>query len=109
MKLDQEVVFLQSAETERDGVKQYEARVAAITDELDNRGYLRAPEVMRVQVPSPVPASLVRGALVHFDGLGVQEWRSKDGRSGLIWTADGVVSSNGSKPGGPPAGASGAK
>lgn len=35
MKLDQEVVFLQSAETERDGVKQYEARVAAVTDELD--------------------------------------------------------------------------
>ena len=108
VKLDQECVFLQAAETERDGQKQYEARVAAVTDELDNRGFLRAPEVMRVQVPAPISSTIVRGALVKFDGLGVTEWRAKDGRSGLIWTADGVVT-NGSKPGGPPAGASGAK
>lgn len=68
----------------------WEVRVMSLPEPEPGRDRVPLPEVLRVQVPSARQPDVVFGQAVVFPGLVVRTWAAKDGRQGLMYTAEGV-------------------
>ena len=72
------------------GVPMWEIRVMSLPEQEPGRDRVPVPEVLRVQVPAASAPAVRFGAPVVFNGLTVRTWAARDGRQGLMYTAEGV-------------------
>jgi hypothetical protein len=72
------------------GVPLWEVRVMALPEPEPGRDRVPLPEVLRVQVPTASQPEVSFGQPVAFSGLVVRTWSARDGRMGLMYSADAV-------------------
>jgi hypothetical protein len=77
-------------QTNTDGVALWEVRVVAVPEAEPGRDRVPMPDVLRVQLPAAVQPVVVFGQAVVFPGLTVRTWAARDGRQGLMYTAESV-------------------
>lgn len=80
-------------EHDEDGQPMWEVRVASLGEPDGSQGIrVPMPDVLRVTVAGARP-QIAPGSSVKFRGLTLRSWRAKDGREGLMYLADAVVTS----------------
>lgn len=72
-----------------DGEPMWECRVASLGEPEPGQLRVPMPEVVRVTVAGARP-QLTAGARVAFVTLVLRSWRARDGREGLMYTANGI-------------------
>ena len=77
--------------TAKDGTAVQHVVVVEPSEGPDAGGFVRDPEVFRIEVPATrPPLTFPVGARLLFRGLDVSEWRARDGRHGIRRAAESV-------------------